>query len=74
MCYLSCWPFDQSKHCTGAVINGVISVPIMAVMMLMGARQDVMGRFVITRRLKWIGWLATLAMGVAVIAMFATIK
>jgi NRAMP (natural resistance-associated macrophage protein)-like metal ion transporter len=57
-----------------AVINGVISVPIMVVMMLMGGRTDVMGRFVIARRLKWIGWAATLAMAVAVIAMFATLN
>jgi NRAMP (natural resistance-associated macrophage protein)-like metal ion transporter len=67
-------PIDPIKALYwSAVINGVISVPIMAVMMLMGGRQDVMGRFVITRRLKWIGWAATLAMGVAVIAMFATL-
>ena len=57
-----------------AVINGVISVPIMAVMMLMAARTDVMGRFVVTRRLKWLGWLATLAMAVAVVAMFMTLS
>ena len=56
-----------------AVINGVISVPIMAVMMLMATRTDVMGRFVVTRRLKWLGWLATLAMAVAVAAMFMTL-
>jgi Mn2+/Fe2+ NRAMP family transporter len=56
-----------------AVINGVISVPIMAVMMLMAARTDVMGRFVVTRRLKWLGWLATGVMAVAVVAMFVTL-
>jgi len=56
-----------------AVINGVISVPIMAVMMLMAANAKVMGRFVVTRRLKWLGWMATGAMAIAVIAMFATL-
>lgn len=55
-----------------AVINGVIAVPIMAVMMLMATRGDVMGPFVVTRRLKFLGWGATLIMGVAVFAMFAT--
>lgn len=55
-----------------AVINGVISVPIMAVMMLMASRSDVMGRFVISRRLKWLGWMATLVMAAAVVAMLAT--
>ncbi len=55
-----------------AVINGVISVPIMVVMMLMAARADIMGQFVVKRRLKWLGWLATGTMAAAVLTMFAT--
>ncbi|MFZ6640295.1 NRAMP family divalent metal transporter [Undibacterium sp. TC4M20W] len=55
-----------------AVINGVISVPIMVVMMLMAARADIMGKFVITRRLKILGWLATGMMALAVVSMLAT--
>jgi NRAMP (natural resistance-associated macrophage protein)-like metal ion transporter len=55
-----------------AVINGVISIPIMAVMMLMAARADVMGRLVITLRLKVLGWLCTGVMTAAVLAMFFT--
>ena len=55
-----------------AVINGVISVPIMAVMMLMAVRPEVMGRFVIKRRLRFLGWLATGVMAVAVAAMLLT--
>ena len=55
-----------------AVINGVIAVPIMVVMMLMASREDVMGPFVVKRRLKVLGWLATGAMIAAVAAMFAT--
>lgn len=54
-----------------AVINGVISVPIMAVMLLMAARSDIMGRLVIGRRLKAVGWLTTAVMGAAVVAMLA---
>lgn len=53
-----------------AVVNGVISVPIMAVMMLMAQRRDVMGPFVVTRRLKYLGWAATAAMAIAVAGMF----
>jgi Mn2+/Fe2+ NRAMP family transporter len=53
-----------------AVINGVISVPIMIVMMLMAARPDIMGRYVIATKLKVMGWLATLMMAGAVSAMF----
>ncbi|MFZ6655964.1 NRAMP family divalent metal transporter [Undibacterium sp. TJN19] len=55
-----------------AVINGVISVPIMVVMMLMAVRKDIMGQFVITTRLKVLGWLATLMMALAVLAMLLT--
>ena len=66
-------PIDPIKALYwSAVINGVISVPIMLIMMLMASRRDVMGPFVINIKLKWLGWLATLAMAVAVIAMFAT--
>jgi NRAMP (natural resistance-associated macrophage protein)-like metal ion transporter len=67
-------PIDPIKALYwSAVINGVISVPIMAVMMLMATRASVMGRFLVTARLKWLGWLATGAMFVAVCAMFATL-
>jgi Mn2+/Fe2+ NRAMP family transporter len=52
-----------------AVINGVIAVPIMAVMMLMAVRPELMGPFVIKRRLQVLGWVATAVMLVAVVAM-----
>ena len=52
-----------------AVVNGVIAVPIMAVMMLLGSRAAVMGRFVIGRRLRALGWFATGVMATAVTAM-----
>ena len=52
-----------------AVLNGVVSVPIMIVMMLMATRRDVMGPFVVTRRLKWMGWAATGVMAMAVALM-----
>jgi NRAMP (natural resistance-associated macrophage protein)-like metal ion transporter len=55
-----------------AVINGVISVPIMVVMMLMAVRKDIMGDFVIKRRLTILGWMATMSMAAVVIAMLAT--
>jgi NRAMP (natural resistance-associated macrophage protein)-like metal ion transporter len=48
-----------------AVVNGVISAPIMAVMMLMSANPKVMGELVISKRLKVLGWLATAVMAVA---------
>lgn len=67
-------PIDPIKALYwSAVINGVISVPIMVVMMLMAVRPEIMGKFVITARLKALGWLATLMMAAAVLAMFLTL-
>jgi Mn2+/Fe2+ NRAMP family transporter len=56
-----------------AVINGVIAVPIMAVMMILGSQRRVLGDFVIRSRLRWLGWLATAIMAAAVIAMLVTL-
>ncbi|MBG9387043.1 NRAMP family divalent metal transporter [Caenimonas aquaedulcis] len=55
-----------------AVINGVISIPIMGVMLLMAANARVMGPFVISGRLRTTGWATAVLMAVAVVAMFAT--
>jgi Mn2+/Fe2+ NRAMP family transporter len=55
-----------------AEINGVIAVPIMAVMMLLACRKDVMGDFVIRPRLQRLGWAATAVMAVSVAAMVTT--
>ena len=52
-----------------AVINGVISVPIMFVMMRMVANPKIMGEFVVGQRLSVLGWLATGVMALAVGAM-----
>ena len=55
-----------------AVINGVVAVPLMVVMMLMTMRREVMGDFILPRRLWLMGWLSTAAMALAVAVMFAT--
>lgn len=66
-------PIDPIKALFwSAVINGVIAVPIMIVMMLMATRREVMGPFVVQPRLKFLGWMAVVAMGGVVVAMFAT--
>ena len=49
-----------------AVVNGVIAVPIMAIMMLLAGRADTMGEHVIGKRLRALGWLATLLMAATV--------
>ena len=55
-----------------AVINGVVAVPIMGVMMSLGARHDVLGAHTLSRRHRALGWLATAVMLTAVIAMVAS--
>jgi NRAMP (natural resistance-associated macrophage protein)-like metal ion transporter len=52
-----------------AIANGVVSVPIMAVMMIMAAAPAIMGPFVVSGRLKLLGWFATAVMAAAVAAM-----
>jgi NRAMP (natural resistance-associated macrophage protein)-like metal ion transporter len=55
-----------------AEINGIIAVPIMAVMMVLASRKDIMGDFVIRPRLRRLGWAATAVMGITVVAMIST--
>ncbi|HEY6355490.1 MAG TPA: divalent metal cation transporter, partial [Burkholderiaceae bacterium] len=67
-------PTDPVKELFwSAVLNGVIAVPIMAVMMLLATRRSAMGQHVIGGRLSWLGWLATAAMAATVVAMIATL-
>ena len=55
-----------------AVVNGVIAVPIMAVMMWLGARRDVLGDYTLTRRHQALGWFATGVMAAAVVVMLVS--
>ena len=54
-----------------AVDNGVLAVPVMVLLMVMVRRTDVMGQFLVSGGLYWLGWLSTVAMAVCVVAMFA---
>ena len=47
-----------------AVINRVIAVPIMAIMMSMATKRQIMEQFIVTTRLRILGWLATAVMAV----------
>jgi Mn2+/Fe2+ NRAMP family transporter len=47
----------------------VVSVPIMAILMILASDPKTMGGLVVGRRLKRLGWLATAVMGMAVAAM-----
>jgi NRAMP (natural resistance-associated macrophage protein)-like metal ion transporter len=55
-----------------AVINGVVAVPIMAMTMRMATDRKIMGEFSVRGLLRVLGWLATAAMTIAALSMFAT--
>jgi len=63
-------PIDPMKALYwSAVVNGVVAVPIMAAMMMLVARESVMGSFTSSRRTRWLGWGGTALMGGAVAMM-----
>jgi Mn2+/Fe2+ NRAMP family transporter len=51
------------------VVNGVVAVPILAVMMMLAADPKVMGPLVVRRRTRALGWGAVGLMGAAVVMM-----
>ena len=55
-----------------AIVNGVISAPIMVVMMWIGQSKRAMGALTISLRHRFFGWGATAVMGIAVVTMFVT--
>ena len=55
-----------------AIVNGVISVPIMAVLMGIGQSRKLMGKYTISLRHRWFGWAATAVMAAAVLVMLVT--
>jgi len=66
-------PIDPIKALFwSAVINGVAAAPIMAMMMILTMRRDIMGGFTLPRALQAVGWLATIVMGLTIIGMAVT--
>ncbi len=66
-------PIDPIKALLwSAMINGVISVPLMIAIMGIATQQKIMGRFVIGVRLMWLGWLATGVMTITVLTFGLT--
>ncbi|NTV02091.1 MAG: divalent metal cation transporter [Chlorobiaceae bacterium] len=53
-----------------AVINGVIAVPLMAVILILATKRSVMGEFTASRPILALGWIATLVMSAASVRMF----
>lgn len=52
-----------------AVVNGVLAAPIMVVLMILVGWKTVMGRFVVSGWLYWLGWASTVAMAFCVVGM-----
>jgi NRAMP (natural resistance-associated macrophage protein)-like metal ion transporter len=67
-------PIDPIKALFwSAVINGVVAVPVLALMMLIANNAKIMGKqFILPRILRLLGWITTAVMLAATIAMFAT--
>jgi len=55
-----------------AVINAIISVPIMVAVMVAASHSKIVGDMRLPTAWKLLGWLATAAMGAATLVMFAT--
>ena len=53
-----------------AVINGVVAVPLMAVIVILVSKKSVMGPYVASRSLIVLGWVGTAVMGIAAAMMF----
>ncbi len=53
-----------------AVINGVVAVPLMAIIILLVSRRSVVGAFTASRPIIVLGWIATAIMGAAAVRMF----
>ena len=63
-------PIDPMKALYwSAVINGVVAVPIMAGLMLLAGKKEVMGSFTSGTKTRWFGWGGVGVMGFAVLMM-----
>jgi NRAMP (natural resistance-associated macrophage protein)-like metal ion transporter len=66
-------PLDPIKALLwSAVVNGVVAVPIMVVMMIIGSHRGILGAHTLSLRHRVLGWLATAVMAAAVVAMGLT--
>ena len=63
-------PIDPMKALYwSAVINGVVAVPIMAGMMMLAGKKEVMGNFTSGFKTRWFGWGGVFVMAFAVLMM-----
>jgi Mn2+/Fe2+ NRAMP family transporter len=57
-----------------AVINGVLAAPVLGLIVWMAAQHQVMGRFILRGRLKYVGWVAAAIMTIATLAFLWNLK
>jgi hypothetical protein len=62
----------RRQHYGWSLIDGVATVPIMAIIMLMALLKSPTGEFALTKRLAALGWLARAVMAAPTVGMFAT--
>jgi Mn2+/Fe2+ NRAMP family transporter len=63
-------PIDPMKALFwSAVINGVVAVPLMAVIVHLSAKRSLMGKFTPHRAIVVLGWIGVAVMGVAALGM-----
>jgi Mn2+/Fe2+ NRAMP family transporter len=55
------------------LLNGLLSVPLLGMMMLVARRTATMGRLAVSRPLAILGWLATALMAVAAVGLLVTL-
>jgi Mn2+/Fe2+ NRAMP family transporter len=53
-----------------AVINGIVAVPLMAIIIILASKKSVMGDFAANKWIILLGWIATALMGAAALKMF----
>jgi len=55
-----------------AILNGVVSVPLLFVIMMISSNREVMGNFILPRGLKTLGWITTIVMTLASIGLLVS--
>ncbi len=53
-----------------AVINGIVAVPLLAVIVILVSKKSVMGAYTASWPIIVLGWVATIVMGIAAVRMF----
>ena len=53
-----------------AVVNGVLAPPLILLVVLMTSDKKVMGKAIVPRAVRWLGWITFIAMAAAAVGMF----